>query len=467
MNYRKILSVCSLLIFDIAILIIAYLLSYFLRTKFFSIFFHELTPSLSFQIFISRFYLVVPYILVFAYEGLYTKRLEFWEETRRLWKGNLIATAVVMIILYITKGFIVSRAIVILVFMINLILLPIERNLVKQLLFKLHLWTKNLLLIGSKLTIERLLNEINRHPILGYKPIAQIETQSNISDSSPKNIINSIQNILESGKIDSIVVDAHELDQLQILEIYKQSEGKVNDFFVIPALSQLQTAGVEIEQLETILLMKFRYNLLSRESQIAKRIIDLTIAGLGLIICLPIIGIISLLTKITSPGPVFFIQQRIGKNKSLFPCYKFRTMYLDAPKRLENFLNSSSEAKMTWEKYLKITNDPRVTPLGRFLRRTSLDELPQLWNVLKGDMSLVGPRPYLPYEVENIEKKMGSITRVKPGITGLWQVSGRSQLPFEERLQLDEYYVKNWSIWTDLVILVKTIKVFIKAEGAY
>jgi undecaprenyl-phosphate galactose phosphotransferase len=142
-------------------------------------------------------------------------------------------------------------------------------------------------------------------------------------------------------------------------------------------------------------------------------------------------------------------------------------MYLDAPSRLEKHLNSSAEAKSEWEKYLKIANDPRVTLLGKFLRRTSLDELPQLGNVIKGDMSLVGPRPYLPYEVENMEKKVGIITRVKPGITGLWQVSGRSQLAFDERLQLDEYYVKNWSIWTDLVILVKTIKVFIKAEGAY
>ncbi len=117
--------------------------------------------------------------------------------------------------------------------------------------------------------------------------------------------------------------------------------------------------------------------------------------------------------------------------------------------------------------FLKITNDPRVTPFGKFLRRISFDELPQLWNVIKGEMSLVGPRPYLPYEVENIGKQMGIITKVKPGITGLWQVSGRSQLTFEERLQLDEYYVKNWSIWTDLVILVKTIRVLFKTEGAY
>jgi undecaprenyl-phosphate galactose phosphotransferase len=142
-------------------------------------------------------------------------------------------------------------------------------------------------------------------------------------------------------------------------------------------------------------------------------------------------------------------------------------MYLDGNERLQKILKSSPEIKLEWEKFMKIANDPRVTLLGKFLRRTSIDELPQLWNVIKGEMSLVGPRPYLPREVKNLEKRMGIITKVKPGITGLWQVSGRSQLSFDERLTLDEYYVKNWSLWSDIVIIVKTLKVFFKAEGAY
>jgi undecaprenyl-phosphate galactose phosphotransferase len=142
-------------------------------------------------------------------------------------------------------------------------------------------------------------------------------------------------------------------------------------------------------------------------------------------------------------------------------------MYLDGNERLQKILKSSPEIKLEWEKFMKIANDPRVTLLGKFLRRTSIDELPQLWNVIKGEMSLVGPRPYLPCEVKNLEKRMGIITKVKPGITGLWQVSGRSQLSFDERLTLDEYYVKNWSLWSDIVIIVKTLKVFFKAEGAY
>jgi len=461
MNYRKIISLLTLLVFDVITLVVSYLIAYFLRTWALSLFIHDVPPPLPFQTYITRYYLVIPFILVFAYEGLYNKRFEFWEETRRLWKSNLIATVIVMVILYITKGFVVSRAIIILGLLINTILLPFERNLVKQLLFKLHLWVKNLLIIASKQMQEKLFKEIKRHPILGYNLIAMNDISGNSYD------ITVIEKILSQRKIDSIIVDGHEFEQSQILDLYNKAEGKVEDFFVIPALSQIQTSGIEIEQLETILLMKFRYNLLRTESQIAKRILDLILAVFVFIICSPLILIIASLIKISSHGTVFFKQERLGKNKKHFPCYKFRTMYLDAPSRLEKHLNSSAEAKSEWEKYLKIANDPRVTPLGKFLRRTSLDELPQLGNVIKGDMSLVGPRPYLPYEVENMEKKVGIITRVKPGITGLWQVSGRSQLAFDERLQLDEYYVKNWSIWTDLVILVKTIKVFIKAEGAY
>ncbi|MEO0074947.1 MAG: exopolysaccharide biosynthesis polyprenyl glycosylphosphotransferase, partial [candidate division WOR-3 bacterium] len=248
---------------------------------------------------------------------------------------------------------------------------------------------------------------------------------------------------------------------------YEKAEGKVEDFFVIPALSQLQTSGVEIEQLEDILLMKYHYNLLRTESRISKRVFDLLIAFLMILICIPLFIIISILIKLSSSGPIFHIQQRVGKDNKLFRCYKFRTMYLDAQRRLEKLFEQNPHTKVEWERYLKITNDPRVTKIGKFLRRSSLDELPQLFNVIKGEMSLVGPRPYLPNEVENRRKEISLITKVRPGITGLWQVSGRSQLTFEERMRLDEYYVKNWTIWLDAVIMIKTIKVLFNSQGAY
>lgn len=459
MNYKKILSFVILLISDICILVIIYLLAYLIRAYLLPLIFYRLVPILSFNVFISRFYLVLPYLLIFAYEGLYNKRYEFWEETRRIYKSNLIATAIIMIILYITRGFIVSRLIIILVFLLNFIFLPIHRLVIKKILIKLKLWSKNLLVISSYETYQRLQSHFQRHTILGYQPTAFIETHQINNDN--------INQILRKEKIDSIIVSAQELNQNQLLEIYEQAEGKIENFFVIPALSQLQTVGVDVEQWEALLVMKFRYNLLRLESQFFKRIIDLVLASLLIVIFLPFSIFIAILIKLSSKGPVLYIQKRLGKNRRVFSCYKFRTMYLDAEQRLEKILESSPELKKEWQKYMKISNDPRVTPIGKFLRRTSLDELPQLLNVIKGEMSLVGPRPYLIKEVENAEKTMEIICRVKPGITGLWQISGRSDLSFAERMRLDEYYVKNWTVWIDLVILLKTIKVVLKAQGAY
>jgi undecaprenyl-phosphate galactose phosphotransferase len=461
MNYKKLLSFILLVLFDVLTIIVSYLAAYFLRTHILSLFFKEVTASLPFQIFISRYYLVTPFILIFGYEGLYHRRFEFWQETRLLWKSNFIATAIIMIILFITQGFIVSRAIVIIAFVLNLLLLPMQRNLVKKILFKISIWSKNMLVIGSKEIAERLAQRFARHDTLGYTVAHHIESDVFKQNSAL------VYRSLISGKINGVIIDSDNIESKQVLELYENAEGKVEDFFVIPVLSQLQTTGVQIEQLEDVLLMKYHYNLLRTESRIIKRIFDLLIAGVAMIVCIPLFLIISLIIKLSDKGSILHIQERLGKNNKRFRCYKFRTMYLDAPVRLENFLKNSSQAKSNWEKYLKITDDPRVFSVGKFLRRTSLDELPQLWNVIKGEMSLVGPRPYLPHEVENLSHKITIITKVLPGITGLWQVSGRSRLTFAERMRLDEHYVKNWTVWLDSVIILKTAKVLFKTEGAY
>lgn len=461
MNYKKSISFIILLLFDIITIIISYLTAYFLRTHILSLFLKDVTASLPFQIFISRFYLVLPFILIFAHEGLYHRRFEFWEETRILWKSNFIAAAIIMIILFITQSFLVSRAIVIIAFVIGLILLPMQRNLIKKILFKIGLWSKNMLVIGSNSLTEKLRTQFARHNTLGYKVVHHIEGEIYKQNRSL------VYNSLNKKNIDGIIIDAGNITTDQLLELHEKAEGKIQDFFVIPALSQLQTTGVEIERLEDILLMKYHYNLLRKESLITKRILDLLIAVILNIICIPIFMIIGLIIKLSSHGPILHIQERLGKDNKLFKCYKFRTMYLDASERLDNYMQSSPQVKEEWEKYLKIANDPRVTKVGKFLRRTSLDELPQIWNVFKGKMSMVGPRPYLPYEVENLRYKMMIITKVAPGITGLWQVSGRSLLTFEERMRLDEYYVKNWTVWLDAVIILKTVKILCKAEGAY
>lgn len=185
------------------------------------------------------------------------------------------------------------------------------------------------------------------------------------------------------------------------------------------------------------------------------------------IVCLPIVIIVALAIYFLEGSPVFFSQDRVGFGSCLFRFYKFRTMSVDHKGVLERYLTENPEAKRQWDEKLKLENDPRVTKIGRFLRRTSLDELPQLVNVLKGDMSLVGPRPLLVEELPKYGKHITCYKQVKPGITGYWQVSGRNDVSFAGRAELDSWYVHNWSLKLDIVILLKTAKVVLSGKGAY
>jgi Undecaprenyl-phosphate galactose phosphotransferase WbaP len=181
----------------------------------------------------------------------------------------------------------------------------------------------------------------------------------------------------------------------------------------------------------------------------------------------PVVGIIGIIIRLETPGPAIYANDRIGKNGRTFRCYKFRTMHRDAEEKLKEILNKNEEIRNEWFNNWKIKDDPRITRVGRFLRKTSLDELPQIFNVIRGEMSLVGPRPYLPREKAVIEENLQVICSAKPGITGLWQVSGRSDTGYKYRVKLDSWYIINWSLWLDIAIIFKTIRVVLKTEGAY
>jgi Undecaprenyl-phosphate galactose phosphotransferase WbaP len=198
-----------------------------------------------------------------------------------------------------------------------------------------------------------------------------------------------------------------------------------------------------------------------------KRFIDLGMVIVGGIIILPLLLLFALLVKISSPGPVLYGHTRIGLNGRHFKAYKFRSMVVDATEQLELMLESDPKVREEWEASHKLRNDPRVTAVGRFLRRTSLDEFPQLINILKGEMSLVGPRPVVDDEIEKYGEDFDRIFSVKPGLTGLWQVSGRSDTDYAARVAFDTYYLESWSVWLDLWILYKTFGVVIRGKGAY
>lgn len=211
-------------------------------------------------------------------------------------------------------------------------------------------------------------------------------------------------------------------------------------------------------------ILEFRNNL-TDVNKFLKRLFDIVFSVIILIIAIPLIVIISLIILITSGRPVFYTQIRVGENGKPFKIYKFRTMYNNAHKILKELLEKDPKLKLEYETYRKLTTDPRVTKVGKFLRRLSLDEIPQFFNVLKGDMSVVGPRPYMKSEVYNMGDYKHYILSVKPGITGLWQVSGRNKVTFQRRLEIDKWYVINWSFYLDIVIIVKTVFTLLNREG--
>jgi lipopolysaccharide/colanic/teichoic acid biosynthesis glycosyltransferase len=198
-----------------------------------------------------------------------------------------------------------------------------------------------------------------------------------------------------------------------------------------------------------------------------KRVIDIIGASLFLIVCMPLFVVIAVGVCLSSPGPVFYVQSRAGKGGRRFNFYKFRSMRVDSDEVLTSFLEEDPEAKLKWEQFQKIDDDPRVTRFGRFIRRTSLDEIPQFWNVLIGDMSLVGPRPCMLDQQRLYGQHWAAYCAVRPGITGLWQVSGRNKLTYQQRVLLDARYVQGWSLVADLKILAKTAAVVLRAHGAH
>lgn len=199
-----------------------------------------------------------------------------------------------------------------------------------------------------------------------------------------------------------------------------------------------------------------------------KRLFDIVFSSVVLLIGFPLFAAVALAIKLTSPGKIFYVQERIGRGGKPFFCYKFRTMYPDAEIRLEELLKSDPGIRQEWETGFKLKNDPRVTPVGLFLRKSSLDELPQFWNVLRGELSVVGPRPVIKREIEHYyREKAAVILQVRPGLTGLWQISGRSDTSYDRRTALDIQYVQKRSFLFDLKIIAKTIPTMIFSKGAY
>ena len=230
--------------------------------------------------------------------------------------------------------------------------------------------------------------------------------------------------------------------------------------------SPIGSLWVRTMDLEGRLTLKTTFHLLNRHAELAKRAFDLVFGLLLGLAAMPFYLAITLLIRLDSPGAAVFAQERLGRGGRCFHCYKFRTMSVDAEAALQKLLDTDPTARREYQKYHKLAHDPRITRMGSLLRKFSLDELPQIWNVLRGDLSLVGPRAYLPRELDDMRSDAGLILKTRPGLTGWWQVMGRHSTTFEQRLQLDVYYLSNWSLSLDIYIMIKTAWIILSGHGA-
>ncbi len=235
----------------------------------------------------------------------------------------------------------------------------------------------------------------------------------------------------------------------------------------IPKIQDTESFNLDMRDIGGILAYYTTNNLTKQISLTIKRAVDLFLLLLASPILVPIVVIVSLIVKLSSPGPIFYGHKRVGKDGKEFKCWKFRSMVINADKMLDKILAEHPEMREEWEKDRKFTNDPRVTRIGKLLRRTSIDEIPQFFNVLTGEMSFIGPRPVTEPELKKYGRQADYILSVQPGLSGMWQISGRSDTGYEERVTLDSYYIQNWSVWLDLWIIIKTLYVVVKGKGAY
>ena len=421
----------------------------------------------------------IGWVLTMAASGAYSRIVIGGgpEEYRRVCEGAIRFLALVASVVFITK-LNVARAYV-------AVAVPLAFVLAMSLRHWLRLWlcrqrmrgrfTRGVLVVGSEAAAGSLArhfrqSEIREFVILGIcTPSDRLRTPRthlDISGSSVPIVGEPAEAWDVTQRIGADIIAVADADCLAaggLKRLARQIEGSQVELMALPTLTDIAGPRITIRQAAGLPLLYVGKPELRGRRRLTKAAFERLVALTALIATGPLLLVIGLIIRLTSHGPAMFRQERVGLNGRLFVIWKFRTMVADADSRLAEVLHLNEVDAVLF----KAREDPRVTPVGRFLRRWSLDELPQLWNVLRGDMSLVGPRPPLPSEVEKYADETYRRLLVKPGITGLWQVSGRSALSWEESIQLDLHYVDNWSLLLDLVLLAKTVKAVVLRRGAW
>jgi len=413
------------------------------------------------------------FLFTYALSGLYPGvAISPIEELRRV----VLSTS----ILYMSLGSAVflfrdlalySRAAFLMAWALSVALVLLARYLLRVVCARQAWWGYPVLIMGAGKTGKMVVQMLDRRPELGLKPIAVLDDDPEkwglLSGVPVMGSLAMAPSLAQKHSIPYAIVAMPGVPRFRLLYLLERYGRTFPHLLIIPDLFGMASLWVSARDLGGMLGLEVRQQLLLPTPRLVKRLLDRGLSILIGILLLPLIGLIAGLVFLESPGSPFYGQTRIGHNRRPFIAWKFRSMVPNADQALNQYLAQHPELREGWERDHKLKRDPRITPIGRFLRRTSLDELPQLWNVFCGEMSLVGPRPIVEAEVWRYRDKFELYTQVLPGITGLWQISGRNNISYDERVNLDAYYVRNWSVWLDIYILIRTVWVVLRADGAY
>ena len=401
-------------------------------------------------------------VTFFASRGHYTSRVPIWTELRGVMLGVLFASLCDGYIQGIVYGTPVGlEEVTRWVVLVPCLLLT--RNFTRKILDDLGLWRLRTLIIGDASAVVPTQAAFLSEPRLGYEVVDSISLKA----AAIAHVHGRGARLLEQHGAEFAVIAIGGDICGEAARIAEDLSRERVPFALVPATDGLPVSAFTSHYFFThdVTLLIYGNNLARPVSRMAKTLFDQFVALLLLLILSPLFLALALLVRMDG-GPVFFGHKRIGENGRHFRCLKFRSMVPNSDEVLQRVLMTDRKAEMEWEATHKLHDDPRVTPIGHVLRKTSIDELPQLLNVLRGDMSLVGPRPIIDAEIPRYGRDISYYFETKPGITGLWQVSGRSNTTYEHRVRLDVWYVRNWSLWHDIAILIKTIPAVLKKEGA-
>ena len=402
----------------------------------------------------------------------YTYRKPFWFELKEILRTLVIFFVIELAIIAFSKLY-VSRTLWMLTWFWAVFLVPLVRVSLKKLLLKLNLYQKDTIIIGSGRNAKDVYRALADESYLGFSLCYFVLSDTipedgmgeiKVIDAKNKDIISLLQ--LDTKTVQFILA----LDDEILLDSWLRylALNKCRSVSVIPNIRGIPLYGTDMSFLfsHEMLLLRVNNNLAKRSSRILKRTMDI-VGSLAIITLLSPVLLYLYFSVKKDGGNAIYGHLKIGRHGKTFKCLKFRSMVMNSKEVLDELLRTDPEARAEWEKDFKLKNDPRITKIGAFIRKTSLDELPQLFNVLKGEMSLVGPRPIVDEELDRYQDDVEYYLMAKPGMTGLWQVSGRNDVDYSTRVYFDSWYVKNWSLWNDIAILFKTVNVVLKRDGAY